>query len=304
MNVYTAYNLCIHSEIPLLETMAASGVADVTVRLGKLDDISRTSLDWGHRFLGYMSETGSLLIKDGKEIILDPVPGATDQMLRSTVLGPAMSVILRQRGLLVIHASAAVINHQASAFMGGSGWGKSTLAKAFHRQGYDILTDDVLAIDTQANPPLAYPAFPQMRLWSEAAVALGHQASELSPLHRNTSKLAYEFNHGFRQVPAPLRRIYVLAKGAQHDIVKLDSQAAFTELVRHTRGISNLKSSEFVTSHLRQCAHLINTIEFYRFTRKPSLEDLPDLIAMVETHLSETGEEAFGGEKMPAVGTC
>lgn len=287
MDIYTAYNLCIHSEIPLLETMMSSGVADVIVRVGKLNDLPKTSVDSGHRFLGHMPESGWFLIQSGREIVIDPEPAATASMLRSTVLGPAMAIILRQRGFLVLHASAVVIDNWAIAFMGGSGWGKSTLANAFHRQGYEILTDDVLAIDLQPEVPLAYPAFPQQRLWSEAAVSLGHQVADLTPLHSNTAKLTYEFDWGFRQVPTPLRRIYVLAKGSQHEIVELNPQTAFTDLVRHTREVSNLKSSEFVTRHLHQCTQLLKTTAFYRFTRKPSLEALPELMEMVKANLVE-----------------
>ncbi|NER85251.1 MAG: hypothetical protein F6K42_38275 [Leptolyngbya sp. SIO1D8] len=301
MDIYTAYNLCIHSEIPLLETMTAVGPADVTVRLGKLDEVSRTSLDWGQRFLGTMPESGKFLIQNGNEIIIDPAPQAPGSMLRSTVLGPAMAVILRQRGFLVLHASAVVIQDRAIAFMGGSGWGKSTLANAFHRKGYELLTDDVLAINVAADGPLVHPAFPQMRLWSEAAEALGHQASSLSPLNQNTTKLSYEFDQGFRRLPTPLRRIYVLAKGTEHSIVKLAPQVAFAELVRHTREVSSLKAAEFVTSHLRQCTQLINTIEFSRFTRKPALEALPDLVAMVEADLNvEQQVGAFNREELAA----
>lgn len=287
MNVYTAYNLCIHSEIPLLETMAASGTADVTIRLGKLADVSKTSLDGGHRFLGHMPNSGKFLIQAGTEIIIDPDAGVTLPTLRSTVLGPAMAVILRQRGLLVLHASAVVIDQQAIAFMGGSGWGKSTLANAFHRDGHALLTDDVLAIAAEASPPLVHPAFPQLRLWSEAAVALGHQVTDLSPLPDKPAKLAYEVDRGFQQGATPLRRIYVLAKGEQHAIAKLSAQEAFAEIVRHTREVTNLKSQEFVRRHLHQCTQLINTIEFYRFTRKPSLDDLPKLVAMVKANLAE-----------------
>lgn len=290
MDVYTAYGLCIHSEIPLLETMVSSGDADVTVRIGKLDNTPRAALDLGHRFLGHLPERGRLLIQDGREIIIEPAPEATIPVLCSMVLGPAMAIILRQRGLLVLHASAVVVKDSAIAFMGGSGWGKSTLANAFHREGYDLLTDDVLALDAQKKPPLVYPAFPQQRLWAETATALGYDASELSPLHSKTSKMTYDFNRGFCQVPQPLHQIYVLAKGAQHEIIKLDAQAAFAEVVRHTRGVSTLKSAEFVASHLRQCTQLLKTTKCYRFTRKPALEDLPELVAMVKAHLAEVDD--------------
>ncbi|MEM8808778.1 MAG: hypothetical protein AAGF01_22400 [Cyanobacteria bacterium P01_G01_bin.38] len=296
MDIYTAYSLCIHSEIPLLETMKSSGAADVTVRFGKLDDISRTSLDESKQVLGHIPSIGQFLVQAGQEIIIDSEPDVDISMLCSTILGSAMAVILRQRGLLVLHASAVVIKGYAISFMGGSGWGKSTLANAFHRHGYDILTDDVLAVNLQTKSPLVYPAFPQQRLWIEAANALGHQASALSPIHGNTPKLAYRLNRGFQQTPTPLGRVYVLAKGAHHAITQLDSQTAFAEIIRHTRAVSSLKSQTFVAGHLHQCTQLLKTTKVCRFSRKPSLEELPALVAMVEADLAEAQGDLAKGD--------
>jgi hypothetical protein len=293
MNVYTAYHLCIHSEIPLLETMATTGAADVTVRLGGLEAIARDSVDGGQQFLGYMPGSGKFLIRAGEEIIIDPDPETSMEALRAIVLGPAMSVILRQRGRLVLHASAVVIEDRAIAFMGGSGWGKSTLANAFHQAGHALLTDDVLAVNLQTTPPLIYPAFPQQRLWSTAATALGHQVTDLAPLHDQTPKLAYGCDLGFCQEPRPLHHLYVLAKGPEHSITPLTPQTAFTEITRHTRGVAILKTPEFVSSHLHQCTQLLKTTPVFRFTRKPSLADLPTLVAMVKAHLEAVNQDAL-----------
>ena len=291
MTVYSAYGLRICSEVPLLETMVSDGTADVVVRLGSLADILPESLDHGQRFLGQMPGSGKFLICEGNEILIEPDPDASMEMLQAIILGPAMSVVLRQRGRLVLHASAVVIEHTAIAFLGGSGWGKSTLANAFHSNGHALLTDDVLAVNSQSIPPLVYPAFPQQRLWSTAVTALGHQVSDLSPLHDKTLKLAYECDLDFCQTPTPLHRIYVLSKGSEHSIVPLSPQEAFSEIARHTRELSTLKAPEFVSRHLRQCTQLLNTTPVFRFTRKPSLEALPELVTMIKTHLQNSSRD-------------
>lgn len=287
MYIYTGYHLCIHSEVPLPDLAPAEGDADVTVRLGSLSHLSQTDTNRGNCVLGELEGIGKLLVTDGKTILIDPLPGVTETMLAPNILGAGMSVILRQRGLLVLHASAVAMNGKAVAFMGGSGWGKSTLAKALHDQGHQLITDDVLAIQTNQHEPIVFPAFPRVKLWPEAATFLGHDINTFFKTSPNALKLSCRFNHGFQETPLPLVRIYVLAKGDAHEITPLPPQDAFADLVRHTRAVNVLTEDKFLASHLQQCSSLIRQISFCRFTRKPSLADLPYLVKLVETDILE-----------------
>jgi hypothetical protein len=282
MYIYTAYNLCIHSEISLPELVASQGSPDVIIRMGKMTEIPQEIIVQSNCYFGGLEEVCRFFFRNGEEVIIEPEIGIDECMLSPTILGSAMSVVLQQRGLLVLHASSVVINNRAVAFMGGAGWGKSTLAEAFHIKGYPVLTDDVLAVRTDMNYPIALPAFPQFKLLPEAAVALGHDTDSLSPLFPNAIKLSYRFSHGFHQESVPLERIYLLAKGNQHGITRLKQQEAFVELVRHTRGVSLLQVSDFRASHMHQCANLVKQVDFRRFTRKPSLSDLQKLVELVE----------------------
>jgi len=285
MHSYTGYGLCIHSEIPIPELNECSGEPDVTVCVRKISNAQKQSIDSAQNFLGYLQGTGTALITEGRWITLEPDAGVDESLLRSTITGPAMSIILRQRGFLVLHASSVAIGNEAVAFIGGSGWGKSTLASAFHMKGYNILTEDVMAIRTGIDRSLIIPSFPQLRLWTEAATSLGHNTDYLPPVEPNSQKLSYQFSHGFQQTPLPLKQIYTLAKGLEHKIEPLSPQTAFNELLRHTRGVNLLKSPAFVTSHLHQCASIIKNTSLYRFTRKPGLEEMSKLVKLVEENV-------------------
>lgn len=285
MKVYQAYNLCIASELPLPELIESEGNPDVVVQFGKLDDATGLEFNRGSNFRGEVAEVGKFLIREGREVFIEPVLEVEEALLRTIVLGPILSILLRQRGLLVLHASCVEIDNQAVAFMGGSGWGKSTLAAAFHTQGHEILTDDVMPIEMAVSGPIVFPAYPQFKLWPEAAASLGHDTESLPSVSQNSCKLAYKFPRGFQQTPLPLRRIYVLAKGTEHEITTLKPQEAFIELVRHTRAMSLVTEPEFVTFHMRLCSELVNKVSFCRFTRKPALADLPELVQLVEDDL-------------------
>ncbi|BAZ22560.1 hypothetical protein NIES4073_34450 [Kalymmatonema gypsitolerans NIES-4073] len=293
MKLYHAYNICIASELPLPELMESEGKPDVIVQFGKINDTRETQHDGGNTFQGEVAEVGKFFIQRGREVVIDPVLGVEEALLRTIVLGPILSILLRQRGLLVLHASCVDINNKAVAFMGGSGWGKSTLAAAFHTKGYDILTDDVMPIEFVSDSPIVIPAYPQFKLFPEAVASLGQDTDRLSPVFQNSPKLSYKFERGFQQTPLPLQRIYVLDKGSAHKITKLQPQEAFVELVRHTRAISLVTNPQFVTSHMRLCSELIKNVTFCRFTRKPSLTDLPELVKLIEDDLAQINTKDF-----------
>lgn len=286
MKFFQAYNLCIASELSLPELIETEGEPDVIVRIGKIDEVNTIQHDGGNNFVGEIPEVGTCLIQGGREILISPVPGVDEALLRTVLLGPMLCVLLRQRGLLVLHASCISINHKCVAFMGGSGWGKSTLAAAFHNQGYDVLTDDVMALKITAEQVLVLPAYAQFKVFPEALISLGQKTKNLSPIYQNASKLSYKVAHGFQQTPLPLQRIYVLDKGKEHLIRKMPQQEAFLELLRHTRAINLLTQREFTTHHLHLCSELLKSVSFCRFTRKPSLQELPDLVKLVEDDIA------------------
>ncbi|MGB3761425.1 MAG: hypothetical protein WBA07_34445, partial [Rivularia sp. (in: cyanobacteria)] len=142
MKSYQVFSLYITSELDFPELVEVECKADVNIKFGKVNETA-IEKENSKTAIGELPEIGTFLIRDGKEIIIEPVTGVDDSLLRTGVLGPVLCVLLRQRGLLVIHASCININNKGVAFMGGSGWGKSTLATAFHTKGYDVLTDDV-----------------------------------------------------------------------------------------------------------------------------------------------------------------
>ncbi len=289
MHVYTAYNLGIHSELLLPELIANESTPDVVVRLGKLDSTAQIGTNGGSHFLGEVAEIGRFLVQGGCEIIVDPAPRVEESILRTLLLGPILSVLLRQRGLLVLHASSFATKDAAVAFIGESGWGKSTLAEAFHAKGYSILTDDVMGLQLGTDQPLVLPSFPQVKLWPEAAASIGHAPESLAPLHSQTQKLVHRLTRGFLQTSLPLMHIYVLDRPAEntyHEIVPLQSQAAFVELVRHSRAVSLLNAPDFVSSHFHQCASLVKNVPICRLKRKRSLAALPDLVKLVEEDLA------------------
>ncbi|BAY87289.1 hypothetical protein NIES267_68100 [Calothrix parasitica NIES-267] len=286
MKYYRIYNLCIASEFDFPEFIEIEGKVDANIRFGKVDDAIATQAESNKAFVGSLPEICRIWIYNGEEIVIEPEKDVDESLIRTAILGPILCVLLRQRGLLVIHASCVNINNQGVAFMGGSGWGKSTLATAFHTKGYDVLTDDVLPIKIENNRAIVYPSYPQFKLCLDAATSLGQETKKLLPVYTNSSKVAYIVSHKFQKNPIPLQQIYLLHKGTEHQITSLKRQETFVELVRHTRSMKSMTEEKCITQHLHFCSELIKNVRFCRFTRKPSLADLPKLINLVEEDLA------------------
>jgi hypothetical protein len=287
IKIYKAYNLYIASEIEMPELLEIEGEADITIRFGQVNHAAVIQNNFGDYFAGEIVDIAKFSLERGCQVTIDPVPGVDEDILRTVLLGPVLCILLRQRGLLVLHASAVNIEGQAVAFMGGSGWGKSTLATAFHTQGYEVLTDDVMPIQMDSGYPLVFPAYPQFKVWKDAIVSLGHNTDNLSPIFKDAPKLSYKFSHGFRQTPLKLYRIYLLDKGDEHKISEIHPQEAFVNLVRHSRAIASVTHQEFVTQHLKLSTELIEHVSFRLFTRKPSLEDVPELVNIIVNDVVE-----------------
>lgn len=294
VSFYTAYGLTIRSHLPLpeLSSTKATAEADVIVRYGEVDrQPTKEACSDAHAWATpsevcfFWEEAGAFLVRNGREIIVDPAPGVAEKVVRLFFLGPVLAALLHQRGLLVLHASAAVMGGGAVAFLAGSGRGKSTVAAALHNRGYGILVDDVLALDVDQTPPLVLPGFAQLKLWPETIEALGEPLEILPRLHPDFEKRARRVDRDFPQDPLALQRIYVLAEGPKQLIEIIPPREAMVELVRYSYRIRLLQPIG-VKSHFRRCAVLANSIPVRRLTAQRSLGKLSSLVELVEREIS------------------
>lgn len=299
MYFYTAYGLGIHSDVPLPELVAAADIrADVNIQIGKVDR-SPSEIDMGnYRFHMTVEEVyfvweqlGTFLVRDGKEIIVEPFPGAEDHLIHFPILGMAMALLLHQRGFLVLHASAVAVSGGAVAFLGRRGQGKSTMAAMLYARGHNLIADDLLALDIGGTrSPIVLPGFPQFRLWPEAVAAcLGDDPEVLPRLVSGCEKRARRAADRFSQRLLPLRGIYVLSEGLAPELKPLRPQEAIVQLINNSYialVAKPLLQGEGASLHFRQCTSLIKNVPFYCLERPRSLPLLPAVAQLMEEHLA------------------
>ena len=300
MYFYKTYGLNIHSTLPLPELVPATETeADVVIKFGKIDrsllKINRLGFYFymtAESVYFFWDDVGAFLIRNGKEIVIDPYSGVEERLLRLPLLGAVLSVLLHQRGFLSLHASAVEINGGAVVFLGGRGWGKSTLAATLYARGHQLIADDLVGLDIgSTRHPMVLPGFPQLKLLPEAAAsALGDDPETLPRVAIGYEKRARRGIDRFSDKSLPLKGIYELSKGSDLELKPLQPQEAIIQVIANSyiaRVASQLLQGRGRTSsHFLQCTSLINNVPVYRIERPQSLALVPAVAQLVEEHLA------------------
>jgi len=293
MPTYTGYGLTIQSDIELTAFPPASGRPDVVVERGAVERVAGEELrEIGHTYAApdryYIAHeaAGCIEIAEGRRITLDLLPDAPEDIVQTLIANLACGVLLHQRRVLTLHASAVAIGGQVVAFIGDKGWGKSTMASALYRRGHDVVTDDVLGIDGAAKgSPRARPGVPQLKLWPDAvATTLDEDPDRLERIYDRTEKRV-------RCVEAqcfsqqPLARIYVLGGGEQLDVHPLPPQQAFLHCMQHAYTKRILRQTESAEWHLQQVSRLANDEIVWALRRPQDLGLVREIARHIEAQI-------------------
>jgi hypothetical protein len=147
----------------------------------------------------------------GNRIGWRTLDGTSPESLQDYLLGQVLSFAMLVRGVEPLHATAVAVGGGAVAFLGDSGYGKSTLGASFVRENYPLLTDDVLVLERSGQQMLAHPGMPRIKLVPQMCGSM-FQGREGAPMNRFTHKTIFALNAQEHQMSAiPLRALYVLS---------------------------------------------------------------------------------------------
>jgi hypothetical protein len=290
MQFYSAYTLCIASDIPLLELPAAEGPADVTIQLMPAAPNEVRSIEWGDGPAGEtrfrFPEVGEFVLKGGRQVIVTPDPRAALDLLRLYIQGMILAAVLYQRNYFVLHSSVVNVGGNAIAFIGHVGAGKSSLAAAFHSAGYGMVADDNAAISLGDGRLHVLPAFPALKVYPAIAASLGYDSGAMVKLHHSQVKRAQPVVDGFSSKSLPLRCVFALDREIPPGIQKLTPVEAITEMIRHSVPTRWGVSGD--AQHLNSCAQLAKALPVYRIRTFSELCEIPQIVRQIEEHLGAT----------------
>jgi len=174
---------------------SAPPAAESCVRASRLADGSHFRLEYG-------DGTVFVIEARGRTLWAAWPSAATLDDTATYLLGPVMGFLLRLRGTPCLHASAVAVDGAAVVLAGHSGAGKSSVAAAFARLGYPVLTDDVAALEAGREGIRVQPAYPRVRMWPESVAAMFGSEDALPRLTPTWSKRYL----GLGGVAAPFQR--------------------------------------------------------------------------------------------------
>ncbi|MEI7606648.1 MAG: hypothetical protein WCJ64_04620 [Rhodospirillaceae bacterium] len=288
------YGLRVHTRIPLPQAPLWNGEAghipDLEIIRGpvpeRLSDLVRNTpfvqVSADGRLRLNLKGVMALLIEGGRRITVETALADDAPDLSTMLLGPALGMLLHQRGLTPLHGACVAIHGRAVVIAGPSGAGKSTLAAALLAEGHRLLADD-LAVFTQAENGdlLAVPGYPQQRLWRDALEALAispgrpiRTASRLGKFERRVPDL-------YCPEPLPVAAVCHLAEADPSrppGVERLTGVQAFETTRRNIYRFHIAASMTGMPDMLERVAAIVKVPQ-YRLRRPTNFAELTDYAA-------------------------
>ncbi|MBS0472229.1 MAG: hypothetical protein JSR60_14250 [Proteobacteria bacterium] len=231
-----------------------------------------------------------VMISSGREVSCVSADGEALRHLPAFMSSTILAALLRQRGRLVLRASAIASGGKAILFCGASGSGKSTLAAALAAHGLRVLGDDICVLDGDRPSELeVHGDGSRPRLWRDALLGLGVASRQGPPLRPGLEKFHTTIGDGVPASPLPLGAIYLLRRpgaATAPDIVA----AAPIEAVRAAVAGAYLPSLPVAdSSDLRVAAALASHGDVYHLGHTHEFSSLTQAIAQLSAHWSTIG---------------
>ena len=235
----------------------------------------------------YSDGTVFVIDRTGSSVLATTPVDQTTEDTATYLLGPIMGVVLRLRGVTCLHSSAVAIDGRAVAFVGVSGAGKSTIAAAFARLGFAVLSDDVLAITENDDHFLAHSAYPRIRLWSNSVAGLFGSADSLPLMTLGWDKRFLglgEHGYRFQSEALPLAAVYFLGKrvvsGGETVIETVNSAEALMALVSDSYA-TNFQDKPLRSNEFEVLSHLVQDVPLRRASARDDLSSIDEFCDVI-----------------------
>ncbi len=228
-------------------------------------------------------------IRGGDEISISRAADIADRDINLFLVGSAWGVLCHQRKLLPFHCSAIQSSGCAFAFTGPSGAGKSTLAAGLSRRGYVHLCDDVSIVDV-SNDHMPFYHMPKgLKLWRDAADALGLECGEVVSSDARMDKFHVSFPRNNEELPSNIAALYVLAEtdAKSPSISRLRGAKHFQELISSIYRFEWLSLIRDPGEVFVQTAELSKKLKLFRFSRPRNMACFDEGLNLLEAHMAE-----------------
>ena len=301
---YLISGLVVDSSVELPSAFLLAGgdqQAEVTIREGAvpaaLEGCLREGPDWqmsATAFLFIVEGIARFLISHGDTIVFQSEPGHDPGDVNLYLLGTCLAVLLQQRGSLVLHASAIVVDDCAVLFCGQSGAGKSTMAALMCQEGYSLLNDDTCSLTRNDSGQYTVRADGRMlKLWS---TSLEHctDAGQTGPQVRLRTDKFYVRPKGSDARPKRVGAVYLLVDGDPGEapsVERLSSLQGTVALRKNAFRDALVEAMDLEGSYFAACAALQRDAGIYLLRRPKNFDSAAELVHLLKQHWLQI----FGG---------
>lgn len=294
MHKYIGYGLRIHAsfEIPELVT---GDFEDSDVEIAQTDTLNFPETQLSRN--PYQASENSVIwsvprvaryqITAGQRIHVQTYTGDMQPDTRLHLLSGAFIALLYQRGSVLLHGSVVAAQNRATAFLGRSGAGKTTLAFAMGQRGYQILTDDTLLVKLIDGKPVIVPSFPVIKLRPDVYAHFGLQATTKDPrayINKRDKHILFTTSH--EQEAVPLHHAYVLRRSTAETgpTNRIEPIEGFRKVPALRRQLARPRLWRLISDELasvKQLTTIASHIHLSSIYINDDLETLPPLLDLV-----------------------
>ncbi len=274
-SMYRIFNIQLDFELPLpeLSEVAPNDKPTITFSLSDSPLVDGGVPKWFHHWYDDSGETELtisaarngeqtlLRFHDLADFLLDfeqfriqcyPFADTAIETTRHLLIDQVVPRFVGQMGNLILHASAVVLENGACiAFLGKSGWGKSTLASSFHRHGAQLISDDSILLAEDEGRMVATPSYAGARLWQDSADLIFPANLPVMAHYSDKKRLLKESNDTLKRELQAVFLINDPADGIAHKDIKIEVLAG-TQMIMALLSQSFLVDVEDMATIARQ----------------------------------------------------
>lgn len=215
---------------------------------------------------------------DGRLIACRRLDRATHESFQTYLLGQALSFALVKQGHEPLHSTAVAVEGKAVAFLGESGYGKSTLAATFVHVGHRLITDDLLMLREFGGTSHAFPGPPRLKLFPDVARRFLPRQPGGAAMNPGSDKMVLPLQP--RQTcaePVPVHSFYVLDARPEAVDISLETlrgTGSFIEVIRSAFNLRLVDPARLRQQFLRS-QRLLARVPIRKLTYPRKLDLLP-----------------------------
>lgn len=241
------------------------------------------------QFLLSIEKTATYYVQGGSSICIQAANESDEASIRFYLLGIVMGMLLHQRKMFVMHASAVKIDDACILFAAPSGFGKSSLAAAFSQKGYALVADDLAAIQIdEYNIPRLVAGVSHIKLADDSAQKLGLSGENLFKVFPDQRKHILPINCQQLNQTLPIAHIFELQVGDENKFIleQAVGMEKFNLLRKHTFKEWAICALGLQKKHFEYCLAMHSAVAVSKVTRPAQGFQLAELRDFLSSHLA------------------